>query len=138
MRVSQRLDYAVRALVLLAEQPADRYVAAGDLATNLRLPRRFVEQQITLLSRAGIVQCRRGASGGCALARDADTVTVRDVVVALHGEILDVPQQKDSASAELWAKAEEVLGEYLGTVTLADLGERQRQIDAASAPMYYI
>ena len=75
MRVSQRLDYALRALVLLAEQPPGEFVASGDLADRLGMPRRFVEQQVTLLAREGIVECRRGASGGCALAREATEVT---------------------------------------------------------------
>lgn len=138
MRVSQRLDYAVRALVLLADQPEGTWVAAGDLADKLRLPRRFVEQQVTALSRAGIVECRRGAAGGCALSRSASELSIRDVVVALHGEILDVPHQRDSASAELWQHAAAVLEDFLGEVSLSELAKRQRELDAATAPMYYI
>lgn len=138
MRVSQRLDYAIRALVLLAEQEPGQWVAAGELAEKLRLPRRFVEQQITTLSRSGIVQCRRGAAGGCTLARSAAAITVRDVVLGLHGEILDVPHQPGSASAELWQQAALTLADYLDGVTLEDLAQRQRELDASAAPMYYI
>ena len=138
MRVSQRLDYAVRALILLAEQPPGEFVAAGDLADRLNMPRRFVEQQITQLSRAGIVLCRRGAAGGCALARPSDEISVQQIVVALHGDVLDVPHHRDSASAELWQRAEKALADFLSSVDLAGLAERQREIDAASAPMYYI
>jgi len=138
MRVSQRLDYALRALVLLAEQPAGSWVAAGDLAERLRLPRRFVEQQVTALSRAGVVSCRRGASGGCALSRRAEEITVREIVLALHGEVLDVPHQPGSATAELWKQASHSLEDFLGEVSLCELAERQRELDAESAPMYYI
>ena len=90
MRVTQRLDYALRALVLLAAQPAGAPVAAGQLADQLGLPRRVVEQQISELARAGIVLSRRGARGGCALARPADQITVRDVVDALPLPNLDL------------------------------------------------
>ena len=69
MRVSQRLDYAVRLLVLLAAQPPGEHVVVGDLAERIGLPRRFAEQQVSVLARAGIVRCRRGASGGCTLGR---------------------------------------------------------------------
>lgn len=138
MRVSQRLDYALRALVLLAEQPQDTWVAAGDLAERLRLPRRFVEQQVTALSRSGIVECRRGAAGGCSIARPAAEITVRDVVVALDGEVLDVPHQNDSASAELWQRAGDALGEFLDGIDLATLAARQKELDASAVPMYYI
>jgi Rrf2 family transcriptional regulator, iron-sulfur cluster assembly transcription factor len=138
MRVPQRLDYALRALVLLALQPEGDYIAAGDLADHLSLPRRFVEQQVTALARAGIVRCRRGAAGGCALAREAREVTVLDVVEAVQGEVLDVPHVTGSAASTLWSDAEEHLSAFLATVTLADLAERQRELDGAAVSMYWI
>lgn len=138
MRVSQRLDYALRALVLLAMQRDGEYVAAGDLADRLGLPRRFVEQQVTALARAGVVECRRGAAGGCALARPAEQISVGDVVVALDGEVLDVPRQSSSAAAEVWQGAALELEAFLAGVDLATVALRQRELDASSAPMYYI
>lgn len=138
MRVPQRLDYALRALVLLAEQPSDDVVAAGDLADRLGLPRRFVEQQVSAMARAGIVACRRGAAGGCTLALPAEEITIARVVQAVQGDVLDVPKTTGSASSEMWAGAQEALGEYFSAVTLADLAARQRQLDACRTPMYYI
>ena len=138
MRVPQRLDYALRALVLLALQPEGEYIAAGDLADHLSLPRRFVEQQITSLARAGIVRCRRGAAGGCALARGARDVTVFDVVEAVQGEVLDVPHVTGSAASALWADAADNLAGFLSTVSLAELAERQRELDGAAVSMYWI
>jgi Rrf2 family protein len=138
MRVPQRLDYALRAVVLLALQPSGEYVAAGDLAERLSLPRRFVEQQVTALARAGIVRCRRGASGGCALARPADEITVLEVVEAVQGAVLDVPHVTDSAASALWGDAAEHLQDFFATVTLAELAERQRELDGAATPMYWI
>jgi Rrf2 family protein len=138
MRVPQRLDYALRALVLLALQPFGEYIAAGDLAERLSLPRRFVEQQVTALARAGIVRCRRGASGGCALARPADEIAVLDVVEAVQGAALDVPHVTGSAASAMWGDAAEHLQGFLATVSLAELAERQRTLDGAATPMYWI
>lgn len=138
MRVSQRLDYAVRALTALAQEPDGRAVVAGELATRLGLPRRFLEQQITALAKRGLVTCTRGATGGCALARRAEEITVADVVMAVQGDVLDVPKTRDSAVAEMWAEADEALTSSLRGVTIRDLAERQADLDAARAPMYYI
>lgn len=138
MRVSQRLDYALQALVLLAMRPAGEYVAAGDLAERLGLPRRFVEQQITTLARAGVVACRRGAAGGCALARPAAGISVGDVVRALQGDVLDVPLRGGSAASEVWRRAAGALESHLDGVGLDAVAERQAELDAAEAPMYYI
>lgn len=138
MRVPQRVDYALRVLTLLAAEPADTYVAAGELAARLVLPKRFVEQQVTALVRAGVVRSRRGASGGCALALEPSEISVRDVVLAIQGDVLDVPRQRGQATAEVWQRAALVLDNFLGEVTLDDIASRQREIDAQSAPMYYI
>ncbi len=138
MRVPQSVDYALRALILLASQPAGKFLPAGDLAARLVLPRRFVEQQVTLLARAGIVTSRRGPSGGCALARPASEVSVCDVVLAIQGYVLDVPNQRDSATAEVWRGAALALEESLDAVTIDTVAARQRELDAMREPMYYI
>lgn len=138
MRVPQRLDYALRAVVLLALQPEGEYIAAGELAEHLGLPRRFVEQQITALSRVGVVRCRRGAAGGCSLARAAGDVTVLDVVQAVQGDVLDVPHVTGSAASEMWSDVAHEMARFLGTVSLSELAQRQRDIDGAKASMYWI
>ena len=138
MRVSQRLDYTVRGLTALAERPFGTYVAAGEIADELALPRRFVEQQFTTLSRAGLVDCRRGAGGGCALARPADEITVAEIVRTVQSTVLDVPKVRGSAVSEMWAASADSLGEILERTTLLDLTRRQKELDAQAAPMYYI
>ncbi len=138
MRVSQRLDYTLRGLTALARQAPGTYVAAGEIADALALPRRFVEQQFTGLARAGIVECRRGAGGGCALLRPADEITVGEIVRAVQHTVLDVPQVTGSAVSEMWAAASASLELALEDTTLADLAARQRELDAQSAAMYYI
>lgn len=138
MRIPQRLDYALRALILLALQPEGDYIAAGELADHLGLPRRFVEQQVTTLARASIVRCRRGASGGCALARPPRDITILDVVEAVQGEVLDIPHVTTSAASELWAEAADSLAGFLATVSLAQLAERQRDLDGIAESMYWI
>ena len=138
MRVPQSLDYALRAIVLLALQPEGEYVAAGDLADRLGLPRRFVEQQITRLARHGLVRCRRGASGGCALAAPAAQITVLDVVSAIQGDVLDVPRVTDSATSVLWSQAADELSAFLQRTTVAQLAVRQRELEGVAATMYWI
>ena len=138
VRVHQRLDYALRALVLLALQPDGEVIAAGDLAEYLGLPRRFVEQQITVLARVGIVRCKRGAAGGCTLGRPASEITVLDVIQALQGEVLDVPHVTGSAASLFWEETAEELSAFLGKKTLSALAEKQRDLDMAASSMYWI
>lgn len=138
MRVSQRLDYVLRALTAMAQMPPGSSIVAGELATRLNLPKRFLEQQMTALAKRGLVTCQRGAGGGCLLARPAEDITVAEVVRALHGEVLDIPHTSGSAVAAMWEDAARAFAEALEGVTLRDLATRQIEIDAESAPMYYI
>ncbi|MBW6468568.1 MAG: RrF2 family transcriptional regulator [Anaerosomatales bacterium] len=138
MRVSQRLDYALRALTAIAALPPGTTMAAGEVADRLGLPRRFVEQQITLLAKQGLVVSQRGARGGCSLARPASEISVAEVVEALQGSVLDVPSVTDSAVSEMWADAARSLRDVLSETTLAGLVERQRAIDSSTIPMYHI
>lgn len=138
MRVSQRLDYALRAVVLLAAQPPGKYVAAGELADRLLLPRRFVEQQLSALVKAGIVDSRRGPAGGVALACAPREVRILDLVQVLEGAVIDVPKQTESAVAEMWQHMAEVVEEYLASTTVEDLLARERELEARRVPMYYI
>jgi len=138
MRVPQSLDYALRAIVLLALQPEGEYVAAGDLADRLGLPRRFVEQQITRLARHGLVRCRRGASGGCALALPSAEITALDVVSAIQGDVLDVPRVTDSATSALWSQAADELAGFLARTTVEQLAAQQRELEGVAATMYWI
>jgi Rrf2 family protein len=138
VRVSQRLDYSLRGLTALAAYEPGTYVAAGEIADALGLPRRFVEQQFTSLARAGIVECRRGAGGGCALLRPASEITVAEIVRAVQRIVIDVPQVTGSAVSEMWASASVSLELALEGTTLADLAARQRELDARAAAMYYI
>lgn len=138
MRVSQRLDYTLRALVEMAREEKDDAVSAGRIAAKLGLPKRFLEQQLTAMGRQGLVVCRRGSGGGCVLSRPASTVTVADVVRAVQGEILDVPHTRGSAVARMWSEAAETLAGALADVTLADLVREQSEMDTSTSQMYYI
>ncbi len=137
MRISQRLDHALRALAELALAPEGETVPARAIADALGLPRRFLEQQMTELARAGLVTCRRGTGGGCALARPAGDITLAEVVVAVEGTIIDVPATSGSAAAEAWKALAGVMGDHLAGTTLADVAARQREL-RQRAPMYYI
>jgi Rrf2 family protein len=138
VRVSQRLDYTIRGLVALAAEPSGSPVVAGELADRLGLPRRFLEQQFTAIAKRGILSCQRGASGGCALARPAEEISVGDVVRAIQGQVLDVPQVTGAASSEMWARLADELGVIADGVTLADLARRQAELDHELSPMYFI
>ena len=138
MRVSQRLDYALRGLVWLAQRPAGSSVTAGEVADALMLPRRFLEQQFTALAQAGLLECRRGAGGGCTLARRGEEITVLDFVNALEGAALDVPRTRGTVVASMWADVAGSVDRTLAAITVAELARSHDRLDASEAAVYCI
>ncbi|MEP6462012.1 MAG: Rrf2 family transcriptional regulator [Frankiaceae bacterium] len=131
MHISARADYAMRALLTLAASDTPR--VKGEVLTSAQsLPRKFLEQILTELRRAGIVQSQRGADGGYCLARPANQITLADVMRAVDGPLAEVrglrPEDTIYAGAaehlqEVWVAVRASLRTVLESVTLADVVE---------------
>ncbi len=150
MRVSAKVDYAVRAAVELAAAQLDDSRAAraseaggraGDrreekpvkaerIATAQEIPLNFLENILGELRHAGIVRSHRGAEGGFRLAKPADQVTIADVIRAVEGPLASVrggpPEHATyaGAAAELprvWIAVRANLRSVVERVTVADV-----------------
>ncbi len=89
MEISAKVDYAVRALLGLAERAPD--LSTIDVVIGeQQLPRKFAESILSDLRRAGIVRSQRGAHGGYALARPAAEITLGAVFRAVDGPLAEV------------------------------------------------
>ena len=143
MRVSAKVDYAVRAAVELAAA-GEGPVKGERLAEAQAIPQQFLEQILLELKHHGIVRAKRGARGGYWLARPADEVTIADVVRAVEGPIAHVQSEPpesieyagNAASLqEVWIAVRASLRAVLEQVTLADLvsGELPASVEELAA-----
>ena len=80
MRISAKVDYAVRAAVQLAAAEGSGPVKGDEIAAAQDIPINFLENILSLLRNAGFVMSRRGADGGYWLAVPADRNTIADIV----------------------------------------------------------
>ena len=88
MQVSRKVDYALRAVIHLADaEAAERICSVGEISSRERIPRQFLEKIVQELIHKGLVRSRRGPRGGYVLARPADKLTFRDVIEAVEGPI---------------------------------------------------
>src|SRR4051812_28430317 len=91
MRVSAKADYALRALIEMAARvdgPQARPVSAEELGRLQEIPHNFLQAILADLRKAGVVHAQRGQSGGWRLAKDAESVSVADVIRAVDGPLL--------------------------------------------------
>src|SRR2546422_6497187 len=136
LKVSQKTEYAMRALIELALRRhvhGDGLVPARALAESQRIPLRFLEQQLGALHKAGLVESFRGAGGGCRLARDPAEIRVADVVDAIEGPMypmncLDAEDHSCFATGhcglqELWGDVDVAIRQVFERTTVAELAE---------------
>ena len=129
MRVSAKVDYALRAVMELAASPPG-FVKAERLATAQAIPLKFLENILLELRRAEIVASQRGAEGGYQLAKPAAEVSVADVIRAVEGPIATVrgarPEDVEYTGSaaglrEVWIDLRTSMRGVLEETSLADL-----------------
>ena len=138
MRVTAKSDYALRALVELAaarsddpaRAPRDNPVSAEELGRLQDIPHGFLQAILSDLRRAGLVASRRGKTGGWFLGRDADEITVADVMRAVDGPLVSVYDVRPEAVVyneraavlqHVWIASRAALRRVMDAVTIADL-----------------
>jgi Rrf2 family transcriptional regulator, nitric oxide-sensitive transcriptional repressor len=112
--LSQTVEYALRAVVFLADQTESR--TTHEVAAATKVPPAYLAKVLQALSRAGLVRSQRGLHGGCALGVSAEELTLWDVVEAVEPirRIRTCPLGLDSHRARLCPlhkKLDEALGQ---------------------------
>ncbi len=79
-------DYAVRAMVALAQTERSRWLNTADIATRMRIPVRFLPQVMASLARARLVISKPGPGGGYALAKPPAEIDILSVIAAVEGD----------------------------------------------------
>jgi len=132
--ISQRAKYAMRALVALAAAPDGTSVMISEISRQQVIPKKFLEQILLELKRAGIVDSRRGRLGGYVLAKPADRITFGEVLRLIDGPIALLPclskiayrrcgDCAEEASCEIrrvFARVADASREVLDSTSLAD------------------
>jgi len=88
MQITRQADYAIRAVMYLAQLGPDEKAATSQIAEEKDIPLSFLAKIIAQLSVAGLLQTMRGARGGVTLARPANEINLLEVVEAIDGPIL--------------------------------------------------
>ena len=87
MIFTTKAEYGVRLLVELGRQGSGQPVSLKAIAEAEGLPLAYLERIVALLKKAALVESTRGAHGGYRLTRDAEAITMDEVVLALEGHI---------------------------------------------------
>lgn len=125
-RMSKKLLYAIEAVLDIAYNAGSLPVQSKDITARQGIPRRYLEQVLQQLVRAGILSGVRGPRGGYLLARERRRITVGEItrVVALS-ETEDASEPPSDLGRRvvwpMWTGFEQEMMERLDTVTIEDL-----------------
>jgi Rrf2 family protein len=141
--LSAKAEYALLALLELAVHHDKKVpLTMNEITAKQPIPERYLEQILTHLRRAGLVQSQRGSKGGFLLVREPWQITILEIVTLVEGErkekeVSDAKTLEKSLILEVWEQANTASIEVLSRFTLQDLCQ-QREIRTQENPMYYI
>lgn len=131
MIVSTRGRYALRVLVDMAEHANDERIPLKEIAERQEISQKYIESIMTLLSKNGIVNGVHGKGGGYKLTKKPSEYKVGEIlritegtlapVVCLEKDAKPCPREPNCRTLPMWTKLDNLIENYLDTVTIADL-----------------
>ena len=143
LTLSSKGRYATRILVFMARK--GKHVSKQEISYAEDISADYVEQILIKLKTAGFVRSHRGSKGGFSLARDADTITVSEVLAATEGPVCLAPCLSENCVRDLkcvtklvWRKATQALNAAFSGTTIGELAREAEKIHASFEWAYEI
>ncbi len=137
MKISTRGRYALRLMLDLALSDSEQYVTIKSISERQEISNKYLEQIITVLSRAGLVKSVRGSQGGYRLSRPAEEYTVGEILRLIEGSLAPVACMENSpnqcrradkcVTIEVWKRIDEAVANVVNSITLADLVKMHKE-----------
>lgn len=137
MRISTRGRYALRMMLDLALHNSGEYITLKDISARQEVSVKYLEQIVSVLSKAGMLKSVRGPSGGYKLTRSPEQYTVGDILRVTEGSLApvacldspqnDCPRAETCATLGFWQELYDAVRGVVDKTTLADLADRVLQ-----------
>lgn len=136
MQLTRAADYAVRVMVQLAISPAEQRVLLPDLAVATDAPESFLSKVLQALARAGLIDSKRGHTGGFFISNRGRKASMREVIEAIDGPIIlnvclmsgrSCHRKATCPAHPVWGRAQTAMLDVLSQATIADLAAEQPQ-----------
>ncbi|MEX2644239.1 MAG: Rrf2 family transcriptional regulator [Acetobacterales bacterium] len=140
LRLTKKMLFAIEAVIDIAYHTSGEPVQSREITRRQGIPRRYLEQTLQHLVRAGILSGVRGPRGGYRLARERRRITVGEIVrVVRSADSSDDPLADPSGSSlshevvrPLWKELQTELMQRLDGITVQDLCDRARGLSVPS------
>lgn len=139
MKISTKGRYALRLMLELAMNDTGEYMAIRTISSRQNISEKYLEQIITILNRAGFVKSVRGAQGGYKLAKAPEEYTVGMILRLTEGSLAPVAclgdetnqcqRVSECVTLDVWKQLHDAINNVVDGITLADLVEKQKQVN---------
>ena len=85
--ISTKGVYGLKAMCQLSKHNGDSPLQIREISSNADIPQNYLEQLLSKLRRAKLVNSIRGAKGGYVLAKSSEEISVKDILIALEGDL---------------------------------------------------
>ena len=134
MLISTKGRYALRVMIDLAEHQSEEFISLKEIAQRQEISDKYLESIIRILVKAKVVESLRGKGGGYRLRKAPEQYTVDSILRLTEESLAPVTCLESNAEAcsrsggcrtlALWQGLDQVIREYLESVTIADLVEQ--------------
>ncbi|MDD5940985.1 MAG: Rrf2 family transcriptional regulator [Lachnospiraceae bacterium] len=140
MKISTKGRYALQLMLDLSLHDTGEFISLKDISQRQGITVKYLEQIVTVLTKAGFVRSQRGNNGGYRLARKPEDYTAGDILRVMEGSLepisclQDNPNQcarsLDCPVLPFWKNFGKVINDYVDSVTLADLRDQTQAMMA--------
>ncbi len=149
MKLSTKGRYGVKAMFDLALHSGGGPLPLKSIAERQEISEPYLEQLISTLRKAGLVNSVRGAQGGYLLARPPEAITVGEIIRTLEGpmaptECVIEGEETKCHRADccvtrvIWEKIRDSINEVIDAITLQNMIEDYDKLNQKEAHMFYI
>ena len=126
--ISTKGIYGLSAMYELSLIKSEKPTQIKEISQRAKIPQNYLEQLLVILRRAELVKSVRGAHGGYFLARNADDILVKDILIALEGNLSITGQEVDNPVLELFYKENNKKLQDLFDISLNELQDYQNKL----------
>lgn len=148
MKISTKGIYAIEVMTDLAIHSTDRVESIKNIAERRKLSEKYLEQIVSALKRAHLIESTRGAAGGYRLAKSPEEICIYDILAATERNLIPLEcLQKEPecgincekcATRGMWSELWENMKEVMDHVTLAQIVEASKRFEHENSIEYYI
>lgn len=138
MKLTNKSEYALLALVALARDYGGELISGDTLAQEQGIPKRFLQQILYVLKQGGFIRAVKGSAGGYALARAPHTITVAEIVRFFEGPLAPTtstsqnfyqpsPIERERGLVKLFSEIRNRVASLLEDTTLSEVARVRRR-----------